>query len=98
MRCLMLPLVCVAVTGCATMADDEPLAARQECKSVAVYSGAEAIRHDVHGTAREDALAQDEGTKRAEGAMAVSRTRLENPRELRAPPGSGLMNDLARRC
>ena len=93
MRYVMLTLLCAAAAGCATGPYDEtPRAARQECKAVAVYSGSEAIRNEVRGTARTDTMARNEG------AMGVGRTKLDNPPELRSPPGTGVLNDAARDC
>ena len=94
MRSLTPLVLCAMMAGCASMPDEAtPPYAQQECKAVAVYTGAEAIRNDVHGTTtRADSMA------RAEGAMGLARTKLENPPELRSPPGTGLLHDALRHC
>jgi hypothetical protein len=86
-----------ALSGCAAMpTDGSPLAANAspplDCKVVVIDSTAQSMRL-ANGRA-----ANIDDMNRVEGAQEATRLYAQPPRQLRAPPGNGLVNDAFYGC
>jgi hypothetical protein len=89
--------VAAALSGCATTAPTgAALAANADpptqCKYVTVDSGYQSLRMAGQTGVGGDAI------DRSAGALEANRIYANPPRGLRAPPGSGLVHDLAGDC